>query len=759
MPIQKVISTAARACLPVAVAMLAGCQTISLENETSVQTPKPLPFSKLEVRKADLLDDSPLEVQDIAEQDKPTMERKLDVPDRPQTARTAGHTQIEYPGRLIKGIPEPERKLKVSLQFDANTIDEVVAAFADKDLLNFSFLVDPSVKGAITMSVDAELTAKEAWDTFVHILWLSGAYPSQNPGFIHVLPFEKMPKERRIYAKHEEQPYVEVIFLNIKYRKSADIVNYLRPFMTDGATATDIPDSNTIVIVEAPTNVNKLLELVKRLDTKGESEWPVKCYICREVDPELLAEELNTLLPVLGFPIAAATGPSGGAIKITAIPRLKSIIISASLQEVLDEIAAWIKTLDREDAEDKEEIYFYNVKHSTVASLSAALDAFFYTTTSASPANASSTSSRTTAPTGTTGTTSTSRSRTTSSRSTRNTRSTTPTTTSTTPTSRSNLASSTRTTGNKFEGVPKTVFEVDVTVYTDEESNRLTIKTTPRAWAMIKVFLARQDVPPRQVAIKAIITEITLKDTTEFGIHYAINKAFDSNEDTLAGEFLGAIPETVFSGGGMGLLFKDNKSDPLAFLQAVAGKGNTNILSEPQVIARSGATAELQVGTSVPVATDAYENNSGNFSSNYEYIETGVIMNVTPYITAGNDVRLEIDQEVSSAGVTDDPRVPPPIDKKKMSTELVVPDNSTLFLGGMIQNQDISSKTGIPFLMNIPYIGAIFRTTSTMKVRSELLLLITVNVIDNRNPQEELIRKYKASLELIEKAKEKEVLY
>ena len=774
---------AVQAFLPVALLVtFTGCQTVQDEN-VEAQEPKPLPFAKLTVPKAELIDDSPLEVEEMETKETTEIKRE-DVPSRAQTARDTSAASSDYPDNLIKGITAPDTKLNVNLQFDASTIDEVVAAFAHEDLLNFSFLVDPNVKGAITMSVVAELTAREAWETFEHILWLSGAYASKNPGFIHILPFEKMPKERRIYADHDKQPNVEVIILNLKYKKSTDMINYLRPFMTDGAVATDVADSNSVIIVEAPANVNKLMELVKRLDVKGESEWPVKCYICHNVDPDVLAEELNTLLPVLGFPIAAANTPSGGAIKITSIPRLKSIVISASMQEVLDEIGTWIKSLDREDAEDKEEIYFYNVKHATVDSLSAALDTFFLTTTTSNSSSSSnrSTSSRASASSGSrTTTSSSSRNRTTTYNRNRNTTSTQnntnnrpgTTTNNTSQTSRTNAANRTTTTGSVSTSgsvsITQNVFDTDVTVYTDDESNRITVKTTPRAWNMIKVFLARQDVPPKQVAIQAIITEITLSKDTEYGLSYAINKMVDHNEDSLAGAFsgAGAIPTAIdgWSSGGLGILFRDKANDPLAYIKAIAGTANTKILSEPQVVARSGAKAELQVGTSVPVATEStsYTSSSGNFSTNYEYVETGVIMEVTPYITAGNDVRIEIEQEVSSAIAQTDTavasNVPPSIDKKKMSTELVVPDNTTLLMGGMIQTQDRESHTGIPLLMDIPYLGAIFRTNSKEKVRTELLLLLTVNVIDSKNPQEELIRKYRASLEEIEHRRATETLY
>ncbi|MDD4537777.1 MAG: hypothetical protein PHT80_02085 [Lentisphaeria bacterium] len=753
--IRKLLTqTLSRTSLALAVALTlfaAGCKTTEKSATQKPGEKRPLPFQNLKTQKAELLDDSPLTVDTQAVTEITGPERSMSLPSRTQTTSSPGSTS-EYPDNLIKGVTAPDTNLVVELVFDAATVDEVVAAFAAPELLNFSYLVDPAVKGAVTMTVKSEMTARDAWATFEHILWLSGAYASQNPGFIHILPFERMPKERRIFADHEVQPNVEVHFATIRNKKSADVLTNLKPFMTDGASITDLADSNTLVIVDAPANMHKLKELIARLDNKGEREWPVRCFLCREVDAEELATELQTLLPVLGMPVAAATGPSGGAVKITPLPRLRTVVVSAALDEVLEEVATWVKTLDRSDMLDKEEIFFYNVHHSTVENLSAALGAFFNTVTTTGPTSVSTTKSTSSRASATSG----------SSPNTNNTTSTQNTTRSNRSlnTSSSGAATTTRSRDKDEDAstINKTVFDTEVTVFTDEESNRLTIKATPRTWNMIKVFLARQDVPPRQVAIQAIITEITLNKSNEYGLSYSFSKLVDSKEDALMGALLGAggIPADLTkwtSNEGLGLLLRDNNNDPLALIKAVAGDENTRVLSEPQVIVRSGATAELQVGESISVPSESTSySSSSDFRTNYEYVETGVIMTVTPYITAGNDVRLEVQQEVSDAkdrGTTS--TIPPDIVKKTMSTELVVPDNSTLMMGGMIKNKTNEVRYGIPLLMDIPWIGRVFGTNYKTVTRSELLVLITVNVIDNKNPQEELIRRYKASLEEIAK--------
>ena len=146
---------AVQAFLPVALLVsFTGCQTVQPEEDAEAKQQKPLPFYKLSVPKAELIDDSPLEVEEM-EQKKTEEIARTDVPSRPQTARDTAAASSDYPDNLIKGITAPDTKLNVNLQFDASTIDEVVAAFAHEDLLNFSFLVDPNVRGAITMSVVA----------------------------------------------------------------------------------------------------------------------------------------------------------------------------------------------------------------------------------------------------------------------------------------------------------------------------------------------------------------------------------------------------------------------------------------------------------------------------------------------------------------------------------------------------------------------------------------------------------------------------
>lgn len=690
-----------------------------------------------------LWDEEPLVVEKVVPERDQSIEARTPLPERRGVAPIEEPVS-QYPENLIKGVDDPEKKVQVTLNLDALQVTQLVEAFAQ--ILQFSYLVDPGIanKGAVTINVDSEMTAREAWETFEHILWLSGAYASRNPGFIHILPFDKMPKERRLLFKGDILANVEVVLLPIRYRKSADIAALLDPFKTEGATIKDLADSNTLLVVEAPANMPKMRELITQLDNSGEAAWPHICLPCRNVDAEELLADLETILPTLGFPTTTKS-PSNGAIKLAALPRLQCIVASAAMQEVLDEVERWVKVLDTADQMEKENIYWYNVKHSTAEQLKEALEVFFNTqaTTGTRPSRTKSTSSKAKA---TSGSRRGSRSDDTRTQE-----------TATQPQQQTQPKTQTPKAAETGEEIGGTVFDTPVVVLVDEVRERLTLRTTPRAYALVEALLQRQDVAPRQVSIQATIADVTLTKSTEYGFSYAAKEFLSHAGDTVSVVSAGAggMPEDAASlvdGQSFAFLFRDRKGDPLAFIRAVAGEGNTRILSEPQIIVLSGEDASINVGEKVPIPTEStnYSGDADNFRTNYEYEDTGVIMEVKPHVTAGNDVRMEIRQEVSDAAASEDPTVPPRISNKVIESVLTVADGATIVMGGLIRSKHTDSSAGWMFLKDIPYLGVLFRSNESSDDRTELLVLITVHVVETESQSEMLLRRYRLALAQIE---------
>lgn len=695
----------------------AGCQTVTPDDESATESMESaIPSAGLP--KAAVPDESPLHVRDVVPPRTKDLDGMSSLPQTKGEARPDAPPETTYPDNLIKNIADPDETVEVVLNFDAAPLTEIVPLFSE--LLNFSYLIDPSVKGAVTMTVESEMKAKEAWQMFEHILWLAGAYASRNPGFIHILPFEKMAQERRLLVKHDPKANVEVAFVPVRFAASSELVSNIKPFLTNGATLTDIPRLNSLLVVESPENMPKIRALIDRLDKKGEANWPHRTIQCRYVDADVVVDEMNQLLPVLGFPVSNKT-PSGGRVKLTALPRLQIVVVSAAVPEVLDEVERWIDLLDKEDMAEQESLFFYNVKHSDVESLTDAVDTFFpnSATTSRQPRTTNqSTSSRAT-PSG------------------------------------GNAPSSPRRSGSADRDVDvETIFDTPVLVYADPMQNRLTIRTTQRAYAMVKALLTRLDAPPLQVLIQGVLAEITLTKSTEYGFAYALQDQLGSGDfDLLQGSDISdADGASLFEKGGLGVLFSNasTNADKLGLIRAVAGESNTRVISAPQIMASNDQEAKINVGSQVPLVTSDYSDVDTNSSTRrtFNYVDTGIIMTVTPHVTAGNEVRLEISQEVSSPAA-EEINGQVPIQKSELTTQLVVPDGGTILMGGLIKTTDSDSHNGVPGLKDIPMLGTFFRNQNSSGDRREILVMITVNVVSPQTDFNHLAHRYQRALEEI----------
>ena len=639
------------------------------------------------------------------------------------------HQTYNLPMDMTKEIDEPDELVDVKFNFDAESIVNVVQMFSLT--LEFQYYIDPGVSGSVTMTIDTQMTRLEAWQLFEHILWITGSYASKQNGFIDILPFAKMPQERRIFAKHDPIPNVDVSIVRLFNTAAADTANLIKPFMTAGATASPIQHLNSLLIVEAPPNMPKILELIDKLDVLGETKWPQISIPLYHVTTEVILEELQQILPIIGFPVSGADRGDGHSIKLVALDRLQVLIAAAPVKEVLDEVKRWVRILDTEDTVEQERIFFYDVKYNKAEDLSDNIGIFF---------NASGSS--------------------TGGRRRRDDSGTTPTQTTEDSQQRRRAQQTRRQSPRRqrsSDEQPTTVFDIPVTILADGNHNRLVIRTTGRAYAMLEALLQRLDTPPLQVLMQVTVAEITLTDETSLGFQFAtqIEKDFDININPRgSGEnSIPALPIYSFNFRdadsvdtlGVGQIFSE--------IQAFAGESNTRILFSPQIMAMSDEEASINVGDSIPIATrqDSGSTTDSRILTDVQYQDTGTILTVTPYITAKKLVTLDIRQEVSDAGVNRSSSIDSPvISTRVVETSLVVEDGSTILIGGLISTDRDTTERGLPILKDVPYLGRFFRTSQNTMERKEILLLINVNVIDLETDVDELTKRYQAALRAIE---------
>lgn len=297
-------------------------------------------------------------------------------------------------------------------------------------------------------------------------------------------------------------------------------------------------------------------------------------------------------------------------------------------------------------------------------------------------------------------------------------------------------------------------------IVADPATNSLIVYGTVQEYQNIKNILKELDAIPRQVLIEALILQVDLKDTEDFGVEYELfrkprqtifGKTFGSNAAlTTLGKLFPGAP--AFSGvGGLSVLAGDNTVS--ALIRAAATDSRIKIISSPSVIASDNRPARIQVGSEEPVATGTIAQAVGGVaqSTSIQYRNTGRILTIIPQVNSQGLVNLQIKAEVSARG--DDVKVGadtfPAFNTQDAETTAVVHDGETLVIGGLIGERKSKGRSGIPYLMDIPVVGRFFGTTNDSTDRTELIMLITPHVIRNRNESIQVTAQFKAGLERV----------
>jgi len=299
-------------------------------------------------------------------------------------------------------------------------------------------------------------------------------------------------------------------------------------------------------------------------------------------------------------------------------------------------------------------------------------------------------------------------------------------------------------------------------VVADPATNSLIIYGTVQEYQNVKNILKELDAVPRQVLIEAMILQIDLKDSEEFGVDYQIltkqrsifGQTFGS---TAAITSLGTLfPSAPWFGGVNGLSAIVGDDTVKAMIRAAATDSRIKLISSPSVIASDNRPARIQVGSEEPIATGSVQAATGSTaalstSTSIQYRNTGRILTIIPQVNSQGLVNLQIKAEVSARGedVTVGQDKYPAFNTQDAETTAVVQDGDTLVIGGLIGELKRKGRVGVPYLMDIPVIGRFFGTTSDESSRTELIMLITPRVIRNRSDSRLVTAEFKAGLEKV----------
>lgn len=547
------------------------------------------------------------------------------------------------------------------------------------ELTGKNFVVDPRVKANITVISAVPMDAEGVYATFLSILQVNGFSAVPAGDVVKIVPEIIAKQEAGAYVG-DSRRYEDMItqVLELKNVSSTQLVAILRPLVPQAGHLAAYPPANMLIVSDRAANVKRLAQIINKLDQGGDNEIELI-----KLD-NASAEEVVRVVNGLNLSAEAKkTDPSASGVVVVADERTNSILLGGDKSERL-KLKSLIAQLDTpvEQSGGTQVVYLRYAKAEDLAKI---LEGYVEKVKIGE-------SAATQTQAGAAG-------------------------------------------GSKGAGLGASILPEPAT-------NALVISAPPKTMRAVLDVIKQLDIRRAQVLVEAIIAEVSVSKSKDIGVDWA---AFD-NENIAAAGLLSLDPAALAtagaSGSPIGLLrtglniaggYSRDGSDFAVLLRALAGDGNTNILSTPTLVTLDNEEAEIKVGQEVPFLTGSFSSTGAgtpgavNPFQTIERKDVGLTLKLTPQINEGDSVQLKIEQETSSlsASTTSGARSVDLItNKRTISTSVLIESGNTLVLGGLIDNNTQETKRKVPILGDLPLIGLLFRSDSTQNNKQNLMVFI-----------------------------------
>jgi general secretion pathway protein D len=640
----------------------------------------------------------------------------------------------------------------VTLNFADADIREVVRAVVS-GILGLNYYVDSKVQGTVTVETTRPIPRAAVLPILARVLRASGAALVEDNGMIRVTPLDGTAQGAALQGN-------AVRILPLQYVTVDQIAKVLQPFIPTGASLQTDSAHNVLVLSGSRDDMDALTNLIRSFDSDWLSRMSFALVPLRNGTAEAIVSELQAIIAT-----ASGTEVNGEGLRVVPVPQLEAVLVISAQPRYLEWAESQIDLLDEGAADSAERTYIYHVQYGRAADLADMLSRIFGTGgTGASSKSAQNTSSYLSPSStlaslmngaGSSGTPSPTGLGAMSSGTVLGQATPVPTPTApTAPASPSTPApggASSGTSTSPSTGTEEGAAAAATTpggetlrIVTDERNNAIVIVATPRRYRRIEEALKRLDVKPMQVEIAATIAEVTLNDELQYGLQWFFRQHNNSEAFTNTST---STPGAVFPGFSYSFLLSD--SNVQVVLNALSSITTVNVVSSPQLLVLNNQTAQLQVGQQVPVPVEQQQSTlvaGAPLVNTINYLNTGVILSVTPRANSTGEVTLDIEQEVSDvASTTTGGLNAPTLDERRIKSTVSVDSGESVALGGLISNSVTKNRSAIPLLGEIPVLGALFRNDDNTTMRTELLVLIEPHIIngadDARAATDELERR------------------
>ncbi len=575
---------------------------------------------------------------------------------------------------------------------EINTLISTVSEVTGKN-----FIVDPRVKGKVTVISAAPMNQQAVYETFLAVLQVQGFAAVPAGDAIKIIPETNARSDGGILNRSGAgMPLDDLVtyVYPVKNISAAQLVPILRPIMAQSAHLAAYPGNNMLLIVDRAGNVSRLIEIIKKLD--GDGDRDVESVPLENAAASEVVRILTTFIQQ-----AKAADPTAASATVLADERSNAVLVGGDKGERA-RVVALIKRLDGplKDSDGNTQVVY--LRYASAENLAPILEGY------AQQASATST----------------------------------PGSASSTP------ATAAASSGGGAGGFEKT------RVIADKDNNALVITAPPKTMRQIKSVIEQLDIQRAQVLVQAIIAEVSQSKSSQLGLDFAVyNPEGGAVASILNATTLGAVtsavtagtPLAALSGVGQGIslgggVIRDGGRSGTSFgllLKALQGDSDTNVLSTPTLTSLDNEESEVSVGQEVPFLSGSFSNtgtSTGGSVNPFQTIErkdVGLKLGVTPQINVGGVIKLKIKLESSSvASDTGTVGTASLVTNKRTITNTVnVASGQVLVIGGLTDDNSNESKSQVPLLGSIPVLGELFKSRTVSRMKRNLMVFIHPTVL------------------------------
>lgn len=647
-----------------------------------------------------------------------------------------------------------EKTWKINLK-DAE-ISALVTEIAD--ITGKTFVVDPRVKGTVTVVSTRPMSAKELYELFQSVLSINGFAAIANGPVIKILP-DTNARQAGVRVDPRDSSGGEQLVTRVVMLQQAnanELLAALRPMMPQFAHMASVPGVNALVLSDRASNVSAMEAIIRSLDS-GQPDDAIEIIPVRNGNAGDLISVLETMESNVGG--VGSTGPGGrpvGKVRLIADARTNRLLVRGD-RALRDRVRALIESLDNAPDSSDESVRVFRLKYASARQVAEVLKGILATGDQrVSTSTTSGQSSPSSSNSGSFGGSSSSFGSSSSG-------------TSGLGGSSSLGGSSGFDSGGQRQTVGATTISVgSSSLIADETQNALIVRAKSRQIRQIEAVLGEIDVRRKQVLIQAAILEVSGDNAQQLGIQYAVGDPTAgygivnfSNTGASIVNLAAAVASKTYTNTGVGdgaILALGTTSKGAngktnfygALIQALNSVTDANLLSTPSIITLDNQEAKIVVGQNVPFITGSTATTSSGLSNPFTTIQrqdVGLTLKVTPTISEGGTVKLDVEQEVSSLvpavqGINSSDII---TNKRSIKTSILSDDGQTIVLGGLVSDDVTRSVSKVPFLGDLPYIGALFRSTSNKRSKKNLLVFLQPTILRDSSSAEAVSKqKYEA---------------